>query len=105
MGRYCSGDITQARRILEEGLRLTYSNQPVLQIAMLSFLSFAVLDEGRPKEAEWLARAVGALSIRFNLQGIPHASLARIALGRLLAERGNLAEAQTDLENVLSPPT
>ena len=102
MGRYCSGDITQARRILEEGLRLTYSNQPVLQIAMLSFLSFAVLDEGRPKEAEWLAREAGALSNRFNLQGIPQASLARIALGRVLAERGNLAEAQTDLENGLS---
>jgi LuxR family maltose regulon positive regulatory protein len=102
MGRYCSGDITQARKNLEEGLRLTNSNQPVLQIAMLSFLSFVVLDEGHRKEAEWFAREAGALLDRFNLQGIPQASLARIARGRVLAERGNLAEAQTNLENGLS---
>jgi LuxR family transcriptional regulator, maltose regulon positive regulatory protein len=102
MGRYCSGDITQARKILEEGLRLTNSNQPVLQIAMLSFLSFVVLDEGHPKEAEWFAREAGALLDRFNLQGIPQAGLVRIALGRVHAERGNLAEAQTDLEKGLS---
>jgi ATP/maltotriose-dependent transcriptional regulator MalT len=47
MGQYCSGDVEGARILLEEGLGLTASNQPVLRVAMLSFLSFAVLDEGR----------------------------------------------------------
>jgi LuxR family maltose regulon positive regulatory protein len=102
MGRYCSGDITQACRMLEKGLRLTKSDQPVLQIAMLSFLSFVVLDEGRPEEAASLAREACALVDRFKLQGIPQASLASIALGRVLAKRGNLAEAQTELESGLS---
>jgi LuxR family transcriptional regulator, maltose regulon positive regulatory protein len=103
MGRYCSGDNTRARSLLEEGLRLTKDDQPLLRLAMLSFLSFVVLDEGHPKEAESLAHEACALVDRFKLQGIPQASLACIALGRVLAKRGNLAEAQTELENGLSP--
>jgi LuxR family maltose regulon positive regulatory protein len=98
---YCSGNTTRARSVLEEGLRFTRSDQPVLRIAMLSFLSFVVLDEGHPKEAETLAREACALVDRFKLQGIPQAGLAAIALGRLLARRGNLAEAQTELESGL----
>jgi ATP/maltotriose-dependent transcriptional regulator MalT len=49
MGRYCSGDVAGARILLEEGLGLTASNQPVLRVAMLSF---AVLDEGHLNGAE-----------------------------------------------------
>ena len=102
MGRYSSGDTAGARKLLEEGLGLTKSEQPVLRIAMLSFLSFAVLDEGRPKEAELLAREACALVDRFKLHGIPQAGLAAIALGRVLAKRGDLAEAQAELEIGLS---
>ena len=102
MGRYCSGDTAGARGVLEEGIRLTRSDQPVLRIAMLSFLSFAVLDEGYPINAEALARQACALVEDFKLHGIPQAGLAAIALGRVLAKRGNLAEAQTELESGLS---
>jgi LuxR family maltose regulon positive regulatory protein len=102
MGRYSSGDTAGARSLLERGIRLTRSDQPVLRIAMLSFLSFAVLDEGHPKDAEALAREACALVDAFKLHGIPQAGLAAIALGRVLAKRGNLAEAQTELEGGLS---
>jgi LuxR family maltose regulon positive regulatory protein len=69
---------------------------------MLSFLSFAVLDEGHPKEAESLAREACALVDGFKLHGIPQAGLAAIALGRVLARRGDLAGAQAELEIGLS---
>jgi LuxR family transcriptional regulator, maltose regulon positive regulatory protein len=102
MGRYCSGNTAGARSLLEKGLGLIRSDQPVVRIATLSFLSFAVLDEGHPKDAEALAREACALVDAFTLHGIPQADLAAIALGRVLAKRGNLAEAQTELESVLS---
>jgi LuxR family maltose regulon positive regulatory protein len=102
MGRYCSGDAAGARILLEEGLGLTASDQPLLRIAMLSFLSFAVLDEGYPNDAEALAREACALVDGLKLHGIPQAGLAPIALGRVLAKRGDLAEAQTELETGLS---
>jgi LuxR family maltose regulon positive regulatory protein len=102
MARYCSGDTANARVLLEDGLGLTTSDQPVLRIAMLSFLSFAVLDEGHPNGAEALAREACALVDGFKLNGIPQAGLARMALGRVLAKRGDLAVAQTELESGLS---
>jgi LuxR family transcriptional regulator, maltose regulon positive regulatory protein len=102
MGRYCSGDAAGARILLEEGLGLTASDQPLLRIAMLSFLSFAVLDEGDPNDAEALAREACVLVDGFKLHGIPQAGLAPIALGRVLAKRGDLAGAQTELETGLS---
>jgi LuxR family transcriptional regulator, maltose regulon positive regulatory protein len=74
----------------------------VVRIATLSFLSFAVLDEGHPKDAEALAREACALVDAFTLHGIPQADLAAIALGRVLAKRGDLAEAQAKLEIGLS---
>jgi LuxR family transcriptional regulator, maltose regulon positive regulatory protein len=99
---YCSGDITQARRVLEEGLRLTTADHPVLRIGMQSCLSFVVGDQGHLGRAESLAREVCALVDRFRLRAIPQATWAPIALGRVLAQRGNLAEAQTLLESALS---
>ena len=49
-----------------------------------------------------VARAAHALVERFGLYGIPQTSLAPIALGRALAERGKLEEAQKELESGLS---
>jgi LuxR family transcriptional regulator, maltose regulon positive regulatory protein len=42
------------------------------------------------------------LTDKHGLQGIPQAALAYIARGRVLAERGNLADAQVELEKGLS---
>jgi LuxR family transcriptional regulator, maltose regulon positive regulatory protein len=99
---YFSGDIVRARRVLEEGLRLTQGDHLVLRIGMLSCLSFADGDEGRLEEAESHAREACAVVERFRLQGIPQSTWAPIALGRALAKRGNQVEARTELERALS---
>ena len=99
---YFSGDIVQARRVLEEGLRLTQSDHLVLRIGMLSCLSFVAGDEARLEEAESLAREACALVDRFRLQGVPQSTWAPIALGRALAKGENQAEAQAELERALS---
>jgi LuxR family maltose regulon positive regulatory protein len=88
MSWYFSGNVVQARRVLEGGLRLTDGGHPIVRIGMLSFQSFAATDEGHPEEAESLAREAKALVDRFRLQGIPQATLAPIALGRALAGHG-----------------
>jgi LuxR family transcriptional regulator, maltose regulon positive regulatory protein len=102
MSWYFSGNVVQARRVLEGGLRLTDGGHPMVRIGMLSFQSFAATDEGHPEEAESLAREAKALVDRFRLQGIPQATLAAIALGRALAGHGKLEEAQEELENAYS---
>jgi len=99
---YFSGNVVQARRVLEEGLRLTDGGHPIVRVGMLSCLSFVAGDEGYPEEAESLARGAKALVDRFRLQGIPQATLAPIALGRSLAGQGKLEEAQEELESVYS---
>jgi LuxR family transcriptional regulator, maltose regulon positive regulatory protein len=101
-GLYLSGDISQARKPLEEALTLTEDGQRLVRVVALSFLSFVAVDEGHPEEAESHALAAQALVEGLPPQGIPQTSLAPIALGRALAERGELEEAQKELENGLS---
>jgi LuxR family transcriptional regulator, maltose regulon positive regulatory protein len=102
MSWYFSGNVVQARRVLEAGLRLTDGGHPIVRIGMLSFQSFAATDEGHSEEAESLAREAKALVDRFRLQGIPQATLAPIALGRALAGDGKLEEAKEELESAYS---
>jgi LuxR family transcriptional regulator, maltose regulon positive regulatory protein len=102
MSWYFSGNVVQARSVLEGGLRLTDGGHPIVRIGMLSFQSFAATDEGHPEEAESLAREAKALVDRFRLQGIPQATLAAIALGRALAGHGKLEESQEELESAYS---
>jgi LuxR family transcriptional regulator, maltose regulon positive regulatory protein len=101
-GLYLAGDISQARKPLEESLTLTEDGQRLVRVVALSFLSFVAVDEGHPEEAESHALAAQALVEGLPPQGIPQTSLAPIALGRALAERGELEEAQKELENGLS---
>src|SRR3712207_857353 len=68
----------------------------------LSYLSIVAADEGHLEESESLAREAHALVGRLALQGVPQSSWAPIALGYLLAKRGDLVEAQTALEDGLS---
>jgi LuxR family maltose regulon positive regulatory protein len=102
-GLYLSGDTSQARKPLEEALLLTEHGERLVRVVTLSFLSFVATDEGHLEEAESRARAAQALVERLRSYGIPQTSLAPIALGRALAERGKLEEAQEELENGLSP--
>jgi LuxR family transcriptional regulator, maltose regulon positive regulatory protein len=101
-GSYLSGDTSAARRPLEEALRLTKAGPPLLRLAALSALSHVALDEGHLGEAESLVHEMDELVVKFRLSKIPQASLAAIALGRVLAERGNLADARVQLEKGLS---
>jgi LuxR family transcriptional regulator, maltose regulon positive regulatory protein len=99
---YLSGDTAAARKPLEEALTLTKAGQPIVRMAALFTLSNAALDEGQLEEAESLAGELRALVDRFRLHRVPQASLAPIALGRVLAERGKLDEAEKELESGLS---
>jgi LuxR family maltose regulon positive regulatory protein len=99
---YLSGDTSQARKPLEEALELLSAGQPLIRIVVLSALALVNLDEGHLEEAESLGREARAIVGRFGLQEIPQATLASIALGRVLAARGELSEAQTELESALS---
>jgi LuxR family transcriptional regulator, maltose regulon positive regulatory protein len=99
---YLSGRTSQARKPLEEALLLTDDGQRMVRIVALSLLSFVATDEGHLEEAEAHARAAQALVERLRPYRIPQSSLAPIALGRALAERGRLEEAQKELESGLS---
>ena len=101
-GLYFSGKASQARRPLEEALDLTQAGSPLVRIAVLFSVSNIALDEGHSEQAESHAREALSLVNRFRLHNIPQATLAPIALGRVLAERGELYEAQEELESALS---
>lgn len=57
---YFSGNLAQARKTFEEGLRLTDGGRPLVRVAMLSGLSFVAGDERDLEEAESLAREARA---------------------------------------------
>jgi LuxR family transcriptional regulator, maltose regulon positive regulatory protein len=99
---YLSGETPQARVPLEEALALTEDGERLVRVVTLSFLSFVATDEGQLEEAESHAREARALVDRFRLSTVPQATLAPIALGRALAGRGKLEEAQKELEKGIS---
>jgi LuxR family transcriptional regulator, maltose regulon positive regulatory protein len=101
-GLYLSGDPARARKPLEEALALAEDDQRLVRVVALSFLSFVATDERRLEEAESRARAARVLVEGLRPYGIPQTSLAPIALGRALAERGRLEQAQKELESGLS---
>jgi LuxR family transcriptional regulator, maltose regulon positive regulatory protein len=101
-GLYLSGEISQARKPLEEALALTEKDQLLVRVVALSFLSFVATDERHLEEAESRGRAAQALVEKIRPYRIPQTSLAPIALGRALAERGRLEEAKEELESGLS---
>ena len=98
-GSYLLGDYPTARQSAEEALAMITVDQPLWRIGALYVLSLVLTDEGRLEAAESLAREAAALVDRFGLQGVPQATWASIALGRVLAERGQLDEAQRELES------
>jgi LuxR family transcriptional regulator, maltose regulon positive regulatory protein len=98
---YLSGDTSKARKPLEEALSVTEGGQRLVRVVTLSSLSFVATDEGRLEEAESLARAAQALVDGLRPYRIPQTTLATIARGRVLAEKGNLEEAQKELEDAL----
>jgi LuxR family maltose regulon positive regulatory protein len=99
---FLSGETSGARKWLEEALELMMSGQPLLRTVCLSYLAIVATDEGRLEEAESLAREARTLTDRFGLWVIPQSSWVPIAFGYVLAKRGDLLEAQAELESGLS---
>jgi LuxR family transcriptional regulator, maltose regulon positive regulatory protein len=99
---YISGETSLARKRLEEALELMEAGQPLLRTVCLSYLSIIAADEGRLDEAGWLAREARSQLSTFGVQGVPQSSWVPIALGYMLAKRGDLVEAQAELESGLS---
>jgi len=99
---YLSGDISTARKSLDEALAVITADQPLWRIGALYLLSVVATDEGRLDEAESLAREASSLVEKFIPRGSRETSAVSIALGRVFAELGKLDEAQTELKNGLS---
>jgi LuxR family transcriptional regulator, maltose regulon positive regulatory protein len=99
---YLSGDISTARKSLDEALAMVTVDQPLWRIGALYLLSVVATDEGRLDEAESLAREARSLVETYIPHGSRETSAVYIALGRVFAERGKLDEAQTELERGLS---
>jgi len=74
----------------------------LLRIGVLFALVLVATDDGHLEEAESLAREACALVDKYGLQGLTSGYHAYITLGRVLAERGSLADAQVELEKGLS---
>ena len=99
---YLSGDLPKARKSAEEALAVISEDQYLWRIGALYVLSLVATDEGRPDEAESLAREALALATRFGLQSMPQATWASVALGHALVEGGKPDEARMVLEDVIS---
>ncbi|HEV2743847.1 MAG TPA: hypothetical protein VGV91_11870, partial [Rubrobacter sp.] len=99
---YLSGETSQARKQFEEALEIMKPSQPLLRMVCLSFLSIIAVDEGDLEEADSLAREARASTERYGLLGVPQASWVAIASGNVLAKRGDLIAARTELEAGLS---
>ena len=99
---YLSGATSLARKQFEEALELIGAGRPLLRMSTLAYLSIVAAEEGHLEEAESLVYEARALVERFGLQEVPQSSWVPIALGYMLAKRGDLAEAQSELESGLS---
>jgi len=99
---YLSGDVSTARKSLDEAIAVITADQPLWRIGALYLLSVVATDEGRLDEAESRASEARSLVERFMPRGSSETSAVSIALGRVLAKLGRLEEAQTELEKGLS---
>jgi LuxR family transcriptional regulator, maltose regulon positive regulatory protein len=99
---YLSGETSQARVQFEGALEIMGLDQPLLRMVCLSFLAIVAADEDQLEEADSLAREARASVERFGLLGVPQSSWAAIALGYVLAKRGDLTGARSELEGGLS---
>jgi len=81
---YLSGDISTARKSLDEALAVITADQPLWRIGALYLVSVVATDEGRLEEAESLAREARSLVEEFIPRGSRETSAVSIALvGRL----------------------
>jgi LuxR family maltose regulon positive regulatory protein len=101
---YLSGQATETRPHLEELVRrVPAAAQPVAVVLALAVLSLLAGDQDDDDTAMALARRAAATADSQGLSAEPMCGIAYAALGRALARRGELAEAEAQLERALAP--
>jgi len=101
---YLSGQATETRPHLEELVRrVPAAAQPVAVVLALAVLSLLAGDQDDDDTAMALARRAASTADSQGLSAEPMCGIAYAALGRALARRGELAEAEAQLERALAP--
>jgi len=101
---YLSGQAAEARPELEELVRrVPAAAQPVAVVLALAVLSLLAGDQADHPTALALARRAAATADTQGLGAEPMCGIAYAALGRALARRGELAEAEEHLRRALAP--
>jgi LuxR family maltose regulon positive regulatory protein len=101
---YLSGQAAETRPQLEELVRrVPAAAQPVAVVLALAVLSLLAGDQDDDDTAMALARRAAATADSQGLSAEPMCGIAYAALGRALARRGELAEAEAQLERALAP--
>jgi LuxR family maltose regulon positive regulatory protein len=101
---YLSGQAAAARPDLEELVRrVPAAAQPVAVVLALAVLSLLAGDQDDDRTAMVLARRAAATADAQGLSAEPMCAIAYAALGRALARRGELAEAEEQLRRALAP--
>jgi LuxR family transcriptional regulator, maltose regulon positive regulatory protein len=96
-----SGHLTDAVQHLETALSSNAEVSSVFLNETLSALAISYCDQGRLSEAEELAREARVIVEEHGLDDTILASASLTAMGRVLADRGELHEASRSLEEVL----
>jgi LuxR family maltose regulon positive regulatory protein len=100
---YLSGQATETRPHLEELVRrVPAAAQPVAVVLALAVLSLLAGDQDDDDTAMALARRAASTADSQGLSAEPMCGIAYAALGRALARRGELAEAEAQLERALA---
>jgi LuxR family maltose regulon positive regulatory protein len=96
---YLSGRAGEARSPLEELVsKVSAARQPYAVMAGLAVLSLLASDERDDRAAASLADRAMAIAEAQGLSAEPLAGIVHMALGRVLARRGDLTQAQEHLE-------
>jgi LuxR family transcriptional regulator, maltose regulon positive regulatory protein len=92
-----SGEPAAAAVPLEEAVQ-SRAGLPIIAMYTLAGAAMVAVELGRLSKAEELAREACALAARSDLAKAPQSSRAHVAMGAVLAARGRLHEARTELE-------
>lgn len=92
----------EARALLQEGLRLAPPGEAIARMALLSELSLVEGELGDSDEALRLAENARRLAEEAGLTEDPRSSMALVAMGQVLRERGELAAAEAQFERALA---
>ena len=102
---FWTGAGDESRRMLEEGIRLTQALSPPLPAGTLFAMGYLALieyEEGNTRRAEQLAHRTIDFAEAHGLSESAQSSAACVVLGMILAERGEVLEAEERMERALA---